>query len=180
MKYTITFTVVPSADGKLFLEETITGTDEYGNTTVISSSSVELRLTGGEILPKNIAVKPIDFVFSDSILLVRSQTPEDSGFNRFFAWEILKPSSSEPISSKDILFLTEFGQVVKKNLPFCNGRHINMTQKHGLVLLHAPRTSILVGGIAKTETKSFSLQFKRELKRGKKTLGNFQINSFKE
>ena len=183
MKQTITFTVVPSAKGGLDVVKTTGLTDECGNITVISSSSAQLRLTGGEKLPGNIAAKPIDFVVLGSILIVSSQTPEPSGFIRFWAWEILNPSSLEPISSENILFLTEFGQIVKKNLSsMCfDSKQIGMTHENGRVLLHAPRTRILVGGIAKTKTKSFSLQFKNEMnKRGKKTLGDIRINPVKQ
>jgi hypothetical protein len=179
MTQKVRYTVVSSAVGGLYLVKTITETDESDKPIVISSSRAQLLLTDGENLPWNIALS-FQFVVSGSTLLVSSPSPK-KGFRRFWAWEISDPSSLEPISSKDILFLNEFGQIVKNNLPFCNGEEIRMTQKHGLVLLHAPRTSILVGGIAKTETKSFSLQFNTEVnKMGKKTLRNFRINLFKE
>lgn len=183
MEHKVEYTVVPSPDrpGGLDLVKTITGTDSCGNVIVISSSRAPLRLTGGENLPGNIAETSIQFVVFGSILIVSSPTPNPSGFIRFFAWEISDPSSLEPISSESIVFLTEFGQKVRNNITCCDTNKIRMNQQNGCVFLHAPRNSILVGGIAKTETKSFSLQFKTEVnKRGKQTLGDIRINPIKQ
>jgi hypothetical protein len=182
MTNTVKFTVVAATDG-LVLVKTIFETDTIGNSNVKSSSSARLFLASGESLPKNILANSFQFVVLGSILIVSSQTTNESDFFRFFSWKILVPPTSlEPIKSEDILFLNEFGQIVKNNLTgLCfDTRKITIAKNDSSVLLQASRTRILVGGIAKTETKSFSLQFETKVnKKGKQVLGNFQINRLK-
>ena len=180
---TVTFTVVQSTDrpGGLDLVKTVTGTGMNGKTAVISSSRVPLLLKGGENLPRNIA-QSFQWEVIGATIVVRSKTHKDSCFSRFYAWKILEsPSSLEPISSNHVVFLREFGQVVKNNLQhYADYSKMTMVRVDGRLLLKVPQTRMLVGGITKTKLKSFSLHVKTEVIKGKHTIDGISINRFKK
>ena len=162
------FTIDPSAEG-LNVVKTITTTDSCGN-IVISSSSVLLCLKG-QRLPRNITSFSCQWRITGSIVYVCSHTNKPSNFIRFFAWKILQsPSSLEPISSDKVVFLGEFGQVVKNNLKHYDIKDMRMVSVNGHVLLEVPHHRILIGGIAKTKTKTFSLHVKTEVVKGEHTI----------
>ena len=183
---TVTFTVVQSTDRPVGLDlvKTVTGTGMNGKTAVISSSRVPLLLKGGENLPRNIA-QSFQWEVIGATIVVRSKTHKDSCFSRFYAWKILEsPSSLEPISSDKVVFLGEFGQVVKNNLKHYDIKDMRMVSVNGHVLLEVPHHRILIGGIAKTKTKTFSLHVKTEVVKGEHTIdrknGGIKIQRLKK
>jgi len=110
----IEFKIVSSEYG-LDLVKVITLTDSCGN-NVTSSSSVPLRLTGGERPPKNIDDHRHQWVIDGCIVQVCSSTK--SGYNRMYAWKIVENDGSlDSITSDNVVFLGEYGQLVRKKIP---------------------------------------------------------------
>jgi len=176
------FTIDSSAGG-LNVVKTIATTDSCGN-TVTSSSSVPLCLKE-QRLPSNITLVSCQWRIIGFIAYVCSHTNKSSNFIRFFAWKILQsPSSLEPISSDKVVFLGEFGQVVKNNLKHYDIKDMRMNSVNGQVLLEVPQHRILIGGIAKTKTKTFSLHVKTEVVKGEHTIdrrnGGIKIQRLKK
>jgi hypothetical protein len=166
----VSFNIVPSADGGLDLVKTITTPDSDGN-IVTSSSRVPLLLTRGERLPRNTTSTSWESVFMGSTIYVRSSTDGKSCFNRFFSWQILQSLSSlDPISSDNVVFLGEFGQIVQNHLLDYDTSQMKMRQDNGRMLFDVHQHRILIGGIGKTNTKTFSLQVKTKVVKGKHTI----------
>jgi hypothetical protein len=127
----IQFAIVPSEDGGLYLVKTITLTDSCGN-NVTTSSSVPLRLTDGERLPKNIQDYSLQWVIDASIINVCSSTR--SKYNRIWAWKIEQDDGSlDPITSDNVVFLGEYGQIVRNKIP-------DMYDMSGMTMTQIPVT----------------------------------------
>jgi hypothetical protein len=162
--------IVPSANGGLNCVKTITTTDSDGN-IVISSSSVPLLLAGGEKLPGNIIATSWESEIMDSTIYLRSTTDRESHYNRFFLWQIFQSLSSlDPISTDNVVFLGEFGQNVQNHLLDYDTSKMRMRKENGRLLFDVHQHRILIGGIGKTNTKTFSLQVKTKVVKGKHTI----------